>query len=151
MNTPWWGAALIGGLFALGGVLATQATTIVLERLRRNRENATRWHTDRRQLYASFIVEARSIHSLIYDHWGDDSKWNSFDNRIQDLDLKTQEIMLLATRPVRESAGDVAGYLSILPSTVKGGATRESTIEELDKLGTRLVEAIRGELGVRDS
>jgi hypothetical protein len=57
-DVPWWGVPLIAGVFAPGGVVVAQVNAIVMDRLRVRREDARRWHEDRRTVYARYLNAA---------------------------------------------------------------------------------------------
>lgn len=57
-GTPWWGTALVAGLFGLAGVAIAQLVAVRLERARTRREDARRWHAERRGTHEG--VKART-------------------------------------------------------------------------------------------
>ncbi len=55
-------AAALAVLGTLGGAIVGAWATLAVERSRREYEDRTRWHTDRRQLYARVFRAADSVH-----------------------------------------------------------------------------------------
>jgi hypothetical protein len=150
MNTPWWGAALIGGLFALGGVFVSQTVTIRLERIRTKREDTRQWHADRRQIYAAFVGLGISILRLIEQDLGEGvASWPELDKYSHDFILKGQEVMLIGSKPVRDAADQLRDTFDdmLLAIEENRAPARKEVVERIQIAGDEFISAARKELG----
>jgi hypothetical protein len=112
-DVPWWGVPLIAGVFALGGVLLAQVNAIVMDRLRVRREDARRWHEDRRAVYARYLNAAdaavRQITSgrVDGDHRVDDEWRAAVAGVLGELGRVRTEIQLVASVAVYAAAREL--------------------------------------------
>ncbi|MEU8391324.1 hypothetical protein [Micromonospora sp. NPDC048843] len=54
-GAPWWAVSTVTGFFTLAGVLLAQINAIVMDRARLHRDDARRWHDDRRAAYVRYL------------------------------------------------------------------------------------------------
>lgn len=102
-STPWWGTALVAGLFGLVGVAVAQLVAVRLERARTRREDTRRWHSERRKTYAEFLAATYTLYRHAGDHW-DDPGTSEEKGLLREAVLKVQEVLLIASQPVADAA-----------------------------------------------
>jgi FAD/FMN-containing dehydrogenase len=110
-QVPWWGVPLVAGLFALGGVLATQFTVVRLDQLRVKREDSRRWLADRRRIYASVLASAEGIYERVKIEWMSDNSASAYREELTSLRVLCQEVRLMSTREVNAAAWEIAERL----------------------------------------
>jgi hypothetical protein len=111
-QVPWWGVPLVAGLFALGGVLATQFTVVRLDRLRVKREDSRRWLADRRRIYASLLASAEVIYESLKIEWTSGNGASAYREEITSLRVLCQEVRLMSTREVNAAAWEISEKLT---------------------------------------
>jgi hypothetical protein len=146
-TTPWWGTALVAGLFGLVGVAVAQFVAVRLERTRHRREDTRRWHSERRQTYAEFLAATYTLYRHATDHW-DDPDSSEEKALLREAVLKVQEVLLIASQPVADAAVNLHRRLHEGVKARTGDyAAFRSTIFEAREL---FHAAARAELGVSD-
>jgi hypothetical protein len=149
---PWWAIPVIAGLFALGGVIATQVVVITLDRRRMKREDDRRWHEDRRGAYSAYLAALHEAGMRLETNWQALPKWIDFDPILQQLRIRRQEVLLIATKPVREKA-DFAwnGFANVLQIVKdRPDVDPQPVLNDLVQRVSDFEEAARKELGVPD-
>ncbi|MEV4390208.1 hypothetical protein AB0J68_31620 [Micromonospora sp. NPDC049580] len=106
-QTPWWGVPLLAGLFAIGGVVVSQVVTIALDRVKARREDARRWHAERRQVYVGYIMELQRTGQQFYIHREDKEKADELSEPFNELMFKAEEVILIASDDVRAIVGNL--------------------------------------------
>jgi hypothetical protein len=97
----------LAGSMALLGVVLSQLSTFLLEWSRSRREKASRWDSDLRQLYASYLAEARRLR---------DTSVYRFDGKPTVSDTKPfmhlhEEMQLIAPDEALQKARDLSAAL----------------------------------------
>jgi hypothetical protein len=154
-DVPWWGVPLIAGLFALGGVLLAQVNAIVMDRLRVRREDARRWHEDRRAVYARYLNAAdtavRQITSgrVIGDHRDDDEWRAAVAGVLGELGRVRTEIQLVASVAVYAAARELLVQTQALAARAETDLAERAQAEAVVADRRReFLTAARLELGV---
>lgn len=151
------GVPLIAGAFALGGVVLAQANAIVMDRVRVRREDARRWHDDRRAVYARYLNAAdtavRQIVSGRVDGDRPDAdadQWRVAVARVlEELGDVRTEIQLVASVAVFEAARELLAQTHGLASAAERDLAERAQAERVvaDKR-REFLTAARLELGV---
>jgi len=102
-TAPWWGTALVAGVFGLLGVVLAQLVAVRLDRWRAAREDSKRWLDARRSTYAGFLVAVSHTQGLIYHHW-DDRNRARLEGALGAVDQTYQELVLIASVTVADVA-----------------------------------------------
>jgi hypothetical protein len=152
-NQPWWGTPLVAGIFAFTGVIVAQVVIVILDFLKIRREDARRWHTDRRKIYAECLAAAVKIATYVVGYRTgnaiDEAKlWEMH----EDLIYKSEEINIVASESVREAMNRLGHILQEQLSYIMNKG-KEPSEERLSQMRRRLLEfsaAARRELGVKD-
>lgn len=55
-SPPWWGVPLVAGMFTLIGVIASQASSFLLERIKGRRERESRWIAERMEKCSRYLA-----------------------------------------------------------------------------------------------
>lgn len=128
-TTPWWGTALIAGVFGLFGVILAQFITVRLDRARAAREDAQRWQDARRSAYADFLVAVSRAQRLIYDHW-DDRNPTRLEDAMAAVGQKEQEAVLIASVRVADAVTTVyVKFYGEFEKWLDGSQTEPETFE----------------------
>jgi hypothetical protein len=115
-DVPWWGVPLIAGAFALGGVVLAQVNAIVMDRVRVRREDARRWHDDRRAVYVRYLNATDAAVRQIVAGRVDGDQGDADDRR-------------QAVTGVLEKLGDVRTEIQLVASVAVYDAARELLVE----------------------
>jgi hypothetical protein len=154
-DVPWWGVPLVAGVFALGGVVLAQVNAVVMDRLRVRREDARRWHEDRRAVYARYLNAAdaavRQITSgpVDGDHRNDDDWRAAVARALGELGGVRTEIQLVASVAVYDLARELLVQTQALAAGAEADLAECVQAERLvaDKR-REFLTAARLELGV---
>ncbi|WP_139131890.1 hypothetical protein [Micromonospora chersina] len=150
---PWWGSPLVAGIFAFAGVMVAQVVVVTLDYFKVKREDARRWHAERRIIYAEALSIALKLAEMARTYnTGDDFDTSKWDGPYMDLTHKCGEIQLLGSSPVRKAILNVYGILIDCMNEINDN--RLSTSNERDgEVGECLdtfAAAARKELGVKE-
>ncbi|MEW2147253.1 hypothetical protein AB0869_31035 [Micromonospora vinacea] len=151
-DAPWWGTALLAGLFGLGGVAVAQAVGIRLERARGRREDQRRWHAERRHVYASFLAAAYAL----YRHIRSSPRGKAYVLRwrelTDDLNVRHQEVHLLASTPVAAAAQALLTQLRDFADAAKKqpDGNHDALRDSLSEARTHFISLVRAELDVAE-
>lgn len=157
-SAPWWGVPLIAGIFAILGVSATQWITWALDHRRSKREDARRWHADRRAAYAGFLVEAEALLMKTSGYLRARERGDSIGSRSAALDaakvlnVRRYDLRLVASAEVRDAAEqlwDAFGNALRIQDRPEGDEppTAKSFISQHRRHVDELLIAMRNELG----
>lgn len=147
-------AGIITGIFAFVGVLVAQLVAVVLDRIRTSRDDARRWHAERREVYARFVGYFNDAAKVLYDGWSspeafDIATFTEFDAVMR---IKV-ELHLLATRSVRDASDRMAQSLEEvcrlrkMPDRTR---LRQETFAHCDQMQEAFFAAARAELLVKE-
>ncbi|MEG3634528.1 hypothetical protein [Micromonospora palythoicola] len=149
-QTPWWGVPLIAGLFAIGGVVTSQAVAFVLVRRQEYREDRQRWDVNRKELYASFLVASHKMTFALMHNWETSAREETFSEYVDALIFLGEEVRLLASVATKDAA--VALYQKTVPIANDPDARRKKNWNDFEdeylQLVTYFHEAARAELNV---
>jgi hypothetical protein len=67
-DEPWWGTAVIAGLFGSGGALLTLLAGAWVEGRRRRREQGARWDAEKLALGGRALEHLNKVKDVQYDH-----------------------------------------------------------------------------------
>jgi hypothetical protein len=150
-TAPWWGVPLIAGLFTIIGVLTAQSVSWTLDRRKASRESAQRWLTDRRQLYAKFLLAAGKAKALAWVNWVNGFEDDEFREALEECLRLRQEIRLVSSSKVRRAAWDMHQHLGDLPRDPKSDKEqaeikRDEWTNKFLQLDSDFVTAARADL-----
>ncbi|WP_121685160.1 hypothetical protein [Micromonospora sp. BL1] len=151
-DAPWWGTALLAGLFGLGGVAVAQVVAIRLEGVRNRREDQRRWHTERRHVYASFLAAAYAVYRHIRSSPRDEAYALRWRELTDDLTVRHQEVHLLASTPVTAAAQALLAQLREFAEATKRqpDGNHEALRDSLSQARMRFISLVRAELDVAE-
>jgi hypothetical protein len=158
---PWWGVPVVAGAFTIIGVLAAQWTAWVLDRKRGHREDAKRWHSDRRATYATYVAAMDKVfvaasRYLYRNEAGEadraaQARWEALE-AARAANIQRQEVHLLASKAVRaatDALWDLPGQALKSPDDRTGGEVTSESFPSLyrEHVG-KLLATMRNELGI---
>jgi hypothetical protein len=161
-QAPWWGIPLVAGLFAVGGVAVSQVVTIVLDRkkhrreiAKENRENARRWFTDRRYVYAAFIGSMHRSLEYASANWksgdvaskGEPSGWDPLWHEVMN---NAEEVMLIGSFKAAYRANELRLAIVELAERRRNGEDRDTVLDLIDRQLVEFAMTVRDELGAND-
>jgi hypothetical protein len=151
-SAPWWGTALVAGVFGLAGVGLAQTVTLRLDRARSKREDARRWHNERRVAYAEFLGASVDVYRLILDEMGETPGSPELVAYRRVSVLKWQEVTLIASPPASAAASSLHKCLGRAYRAVKDGQpiARDDFTKDFVRAQKSFVQAVRAELGIED-
>ncbi|MEU5904625.1 hypothetical protein ABZ780_09630 [Micromonospora sp. NPDC047467] len=151
-DAPWWGTALLAGLFGLGGVAVAQAIAIRLERARNRREDQRRWHAERRHVYANFLAAAYALYRHIRSSPRDGAYALRWRELVDDLTVRHQEVHLLASTPVAGAAQALLAELREFADAAKKqpDENHEALRDSLSQARMHFISLARAELDVAE-
>lgn len=117
--------ALAGLIGSLGGTALGWLLSTMTEVRRYRREEATRWQSDRRELYAKFHADAMDCY-MAFDPFRSEPVPEPVERRVH---LSSREISLLASDPVEASADAVWDALSRLRQLKLRGINKDDFTE----------------------
>lgn len=150
-NAPWWGVPLVSGVIAFVGVLLAQSVALYNERRKTKREDARRWHTERRAVYVAFIRGLRTcMEGLAEQFYGTQDSSASVIQGAVDLERQMEEVDLLATTQVADAASyalrAIAAIRPLLSSLQEEHF--EGMLGEAERRRTAFIAMARIELGI---
>ncbi len=117
--------ALAGLIGSLGGTALGWLLSTMTEDRRYRREEAARWQSDRRELYAKFHADAMDCYVAL-DPFNSEPVPETVERRVH---LSNREISLLSSDPVEASADAVWNALSRLRQLKLRGVNRDDLTE----------------------
>lgn len=136
---------MVAGIFAFGGVLAAQIVAIALDYLKVRREDARRWHLERRKIYLDFIVAAEDVLTLICI---DNADQNKLQEARRDLLRRDHEIALVASAKIRRKSEDIYEFVNSCYAA-DNDKNAKAWSQKLSDLIMEFEKMVRSELNVR--
>lgn len=92
---------LVGGFTLLAAIL-TQIISALLEGRKQRREDARRWDSERRRIYAEFIQNMDNGMSVVHKNWtNSEVAWKDITDAVRKAKVHKYELDLIASKPVR--------------------------------------------------
>jgi hypothetical protein len=153
ITQPWWATPFITAVATLGAVAIAQAVVIFLDYVKIKREDARRWHSQRRELYAGLLAAFSRACRYGYEN-APDLDWDHFRNMQDDYWFKSYEVSMIASGSVRAAIDRLSRALvefrDWLDPAEAATTERERMLSEVAGATTALVAAARQDLGVKD-
>ncbi|MEV4121881.1 hypothetical protein [Micromonospora sp. NPDC049645] len=148
-QTPWWGVPLLAGLFAIGGVVVSQVVTIALDRVKVRREDARRWHAERRQVYVGYIMALQRTGQQFYIHREGKERADELTVAFDELMFKAEEVVLIASDDVRAVAGNLSSWFIGVSHLHEEGDLEEGEFAYFHQQVAAFRTAVRRELQIK--